>query len=124
MSKPKRRISLDMAYTQRLYGSFSVRVTGLYHCGPNHDSPKTFHYDVKIIWPDSALDGNGFLADNTMGMSYFQSLCETGLSCELLAKQAWHDLYTLTGKRCDEIYVLIRPFDGAEIVYSGKAVKA
>lgn len=75
-----------MAFTQEATGKFTVEVTGPYHCGPNHESPKTFPYRVTVDYPETALDEKGFLLDNSFFQQYFDSLGTIENSCELLAK--------------------------------------
>jgi hypothetical protein len=83
-----------MSFVQRAQGSFTVEVHGEYHCGPNHDSPKEFTYEVEIHYPEEALDENGFLLDNLFCGRYFNSLGSTELSCERLARKAAMDLHS------------------------------
>lgn len=75
-----------MAFTQEAKGNFTVAVSGPYHCGPNHESPKTFPYRVTVKYPESALDDKGFLLDNTFFQEYFDGLKTVETSCELLVK--------------------------------------
>ncbi len=75
-------------FRQHCTGNFSVEVGGQFHCGPDHTSPKILTFDVKIEYPDAALDAHGFLIDNLEFHNYFSSLKYTEDSCELLAKRA------------------------------------
>lgn len=76
-----------MAFRQVAEGYFVIDVHGLNHCGPNHDSPKRFKYEVEVVAPDSALSAQGFLLDNLEFDHYFNTLESTELSCEALARQ-------------------------------------
>jgi hypothetical protein len=99
-----------MSYLQRATGEFSIHVTGPFHCGPNHESPKTFSYDVELAYPASALDSQGFLLDNTAFHDYFSSIGATELSCELLARQAAYDLLARCSHRAHYCKVCLTAF--------------
>lgn len=107
-------------FTQSASGEFSIEVSGLYHCGPNHDSPKMFHYDVQLSWPDDALDDKGFLLDNTAFQAYFDHLGHTDLSCERLVIKAHNDIQAM----CDAHYpgatvvVSLIPFGHVKVTYT------
>lgn len=76
-----------MAYRQVMSDSFSVHVTGPYHCGPNHDTPKNFAYQIIIEYPsDVVLTPEGFLLDNLCAREFFSNIGTTDLSCEQLAQ--------------------------------------
>jgi hypothetical protein len=96
-----------MSFQQHAKGSFAVDVQGQFHCGPNHDSPKRFDFEVTIHYPANALDSQGFLLDNTAFKGYFESLGRTELSCELLAKTACEYFDSLAGDRAQSIDVAI-----------------
>jgi hypothetical protein len=86
-------------YTQFAQGSFSTDVHGPFHCGPNHETPKRFDFEVTVTYPADALDESGFLLDNQAFKSYFESIGNTNLSCELLAKAACEHFAELAGDR-------------------------
>lgn len=75
-------------FHQHAVGNFSVEVGGQYHCGPDHISPKQLVFEVRIEYPDNALDSHGFLVDNLEFHNYFNNLHYTEDSCELVAKKA------------------------------------
>lgn len=107
-----------MGYIQVAQGSFSIEVIGDRHCGPNHDSPKVFAYEVEVSYPDEALDGNGFLLDNLHFENYFKGLGETELSCELLARMAAREIHAATEERAISTQVGIWAIPGkAKVVY-------
>lgn len=85
-------------FTQRLAGNWECEVSGSYHCGPDHTTPKTFSYVVELSYPGSlsVLDSRGFLLDNLEAHTYFTMLCgPTDMSCEKLACYATNHFYTL-----------------------------
>lgn len=96
-----------MAFKQEAHGSFSVHVLGENHCGPDHNSPKSFPFSVCIEYPVEALDARGFLLDNLHFRSYFDGIGQTDLSCELLARKCADDLFRATGGRCIKVTVSI-----------------
>ncbi len=75
-------------FVQHAKGDFWVHVNGDWHCGPDPSNPKRLKYDVRIEYPNEALDCHGFLIDNLEFTRYFDSITETSDSCELLAKNA------------------------------------
>lgn len=83
-------------FKQFAEGTFSVEVKGDFHCGPDHDSPKVFNWEVEICWSDAALDPRGFLLDNMAFRNYFRTLGVTEDSCELMvlkaAKHYWAEV--------------------------------
>ncbi len=101
-----------MAFVQRAQGNFSINVSGDFHCGPDHTSPKTFPYSVEIHYPASALDENGFLLDNQSFQQYFDGLGHTDLSCERLTMKAATDLHAATNGRCHSTRVNIWAIPG------------
>lgn len=93
-------------------GTFSVKIANdAPHCGVvKHRN--TFKYEVCCSMKEETLDKNGFVIDNADIQTYFDRRYQKPLklSCELLARQAAHDLYELFGKRkkgCMEITVRI-----------------
>ena len=89
-------------YTQHAKGSFSVQVSGPYHCGPNHDTPKKFDFEVLIEWPSKSPDYRGFLLDNTVFQDYFDTLGEVKNSCEVLAKDCAEEFHKIAGRRPEQ----------------------
>ncbi len=108
-------MSLSPYFLQYAQGAFNIEVTGPYHCGPNHDSPKRFQYEVTLHYPDSALDSTGFLQDNLGFLeyvkTYFASLQSTHLSCELLCRASAKDLCELSPDTCEGVKVAIWPIE-------------
>lgn len=100
-------------FHQYTRGAFTIAVTGAYHCGPNHDSPKDFEYEVTTHYGNDALDHDGFLQDNLLFIAsckeYFNGLGETELSCELLARQTAIDLCSRSPDLCKGVKVAIWP---------------
>src|SRR5579863_1463401 len=96
-----------MAFNQFAQGKFTIDVTGPYHCGPDHTTPKTFDFEVALRYHEDALDERGFLIDNTHFRQYFNALGTTDLSCERLVRKASQDFYGLVQDRCLEIRVAI-----------------
>ena len=88
-----------MSYVQRAHGDFTIAVSGPFHCGPDHTSPKQFTYEVELHYPADALDSNGFLLDNLTFKQYFHDLGCTSLSCEKLARKAAEDLHRMADGR-------------------------
>src|ERR1041385_2755544 len=91
-------------YIQHATGSFEVEVGGEWHCGPDHTTPKTLTYDVRIQYPDTALDRHGFLIDNLEFRTYFDNVRYTEDSCELLAKKS-ADHFTALAPQCYKVQV-------------------
>lgn len=93
-------------------GTFSVPIANdAQHCGVIKDV-NSFRYEVTCSMKESTLDENGFVIDNDHIQGYFDSKYKEplNLSCELLARQAAHDLYELFGERqagCMDITVKI-----------------
>ena len=75
-------------FIQQATGKVSLAVEGEYHCGPNHDSPKTFQYEVEVHYPDEALSSQGMLLDNLFFHHYWMSLSPVRDSCELMTRKA------------------------------------
>lgn len=75
-------------FTQHAKGIFTVEVGGRWHCGPDNTSPKQLVYEVTVQYPDSALDGHGFLIDNLAFQKYFDTIRYTEDSCERIAQHA------------------------------------
>ncbi len=75
-------------FEQIAKGRFTVPVSGCFHCGPNHDSPKTFNYHVVLQYPSTVQDQKGFLLDNTTFHDWFRKIEILEVSCETLACQA------------------------------------
>lgn len=94
-------------FRQEASGSFSVEVGGCYHCGPNHDSPKTFDYRVYVEYGNNALDDKGFLNDNLAFDAYFSSLQRVTDSCELMAQKAACFFWLQLVGRCKLIEVTV-----------------
>jgi len=101
-----------MAYVQEAQGEFTIEVSGPYHCGPDHTTPKRFPYKVTIHYHDGALDENGFLLDNTSFREYFNTLGCTSLSCERLCDKAANDLHNATNGRAQRTAVQIWAIPG------------
>lgn len=110
-------IGLVPMFQQYVQGEFEIEVTGLFHCGPNHESPKRFRYEVTLHYPGDALDEAGFLQDNLMFRAvtgaYFKGLTETKLSCELLCRKNARDLCDLAPETCKGVKVAIWPIDNS-----------
>ena len=100
-------------FRQVANGSFSADVEGCFHCGPNHDSPKAFDYEVEVHYPSEALDERGFLMDNLAFSEYFTQLQKVEHSCELLAKTAAEFFWNIAKGRCKEIRVAVWGIRGA-----------
>lgn len=94
-------------FKQEASGTFSAEVGGCYHCGPNHDSPKTFDYRVYVEYGGKALDAFGFLNDNLAFDAYFESLNRVTDSCELIAQKAACFFWRQLLGRCKLIEVTI-----------------
>lgn len=75
-------------FSQRAVGTFEPAVAGEFHCGPDHTSPKLFNWEVRLQWPDAALDPNGFLLDNMSFREYFNAIEVLTDSCELVTIKA------------------------------------
>lgn len=104
-------------FVQHATGEFQVDVGGLWHCGPDHTSPKRLVYDVKIVYPDDALDEHGFLVDNESFQQYFGGLGYTEDSCELLAKHCCEYFKQLAQGKAKDIQVDIAVPGLADITY-------
>lgn len=105
-------------YIQRADGEFSVNVSGPYHCGADHSSPKVMQYRVILHYPDSGLDTKGFLLDNTAFREYFASLGTISISCELLARRVFSDLAEMArARRVAKIEAGISAVPGVWIEY-------
>jgi hypothetical protein len=102
----KEKIERPM-YRQFGYGEFDVYVVGENHCGPNHESPKSFNYEVEVRYPLDALDERGFLLDNLSFQEYFEALHQTSYSCELLATHAACTFWDMAEGRCEQVRVCI-----------------
>jgi len=104
-------------YKQIGKGYFSVPVTGCYHCGPDHSSPKKFGYSVTLDYEDDCLDERGFLLDNTSFAEYFTSMKILDMSCEQLARHSAHEFWETVvqqlGHVCNALEVRIRAFSNA-----------
>ncbi len=75
-------------FTQHATGMFDIEVGGQWHCGPDTNPRQRFSFEVTIEYPDSALDGHGFLIDNLAFQKYFDTLRYTEDSCEMVAMKA------------------------------------
>lgn len=108
-------IGLVPMFQQFARGEFDIEVTGPFHCGPNHESPKRFQYEVTLHYPANALDESGFLQDNrtyiAVCRAYFKGLTQTSLSCELLCRKCSMDLCELSPETCQGVKVAIWPID-------------
>ena len=105
-------------YTQRANGQFTVEVEGDYHCGPNHDTPKTFAFEVELTYCDECLDERGFLLDNLTFQRYFDSIQVTDLSCERLVRKCAEYFCKLAGERFFRCVVAIWAIpNAAKIVF-------
>lgn len=100
-------------FSQFAKGEFSVEVVGGTHCGPNHDSPKTFNYEVDVLWPNRSLDERGFLADNLAFQEFFDSIGSTELSCELLTSWCAQEIFEICGYKPLKIAVKIWAITGS-----------
>lgn len=94
-------------FKQLASGQFTVEVEGLYHCGPNHESPKTFAYEAEVHYPIESLDERGFLLDNLTFSSWFDALGSITESCEMLARRACCELWGVAEGRCGYMRVAI-----------------
>jgi hypothetical protein len=105
------------AFRQMANGSFSVEVDGCYHCGPNHDSPKAFDYEVEVHYHGlQSLDARGFLMDNLAFRMYFEGLQKLTDSCELMAQKAAEFFWKQLNGRCKEIRVKVWGIKGQAMV--------
>jgi hypothetical protein len=104
-------------FVQHCKGKFTINVGGRWHCGPDHTSPKTLQYDVRVEYPDTALDEHGFLLDNTSFAEYFNRLSYTEDSCELLAKGAAEHFNEACGHKARKIAVDISVPGLADVEY-------
>lgn len=106
-------LGLYPTFQQYVRGLFTIAVTGPYHCGPDHTSPKEFGYEVTLHYPNDALDAEGFLQDNLEFIrytdEYFVNLGTTDLSCELLARKCALDLCGLSLACCKAVKASIWP---------------
>ncbi len=106
-------LGLYPMFQQYVRGTFTIAVTGQYHCGPDHTSPKDFGYEVTLHYPNGALDKDGFLQDNLEYIRYvevyFNGLRETELSCELLARKCAIDLCGMSPACCKGVMAAIWP---------------
>lgn len=96
-------------FRQIAQGKFNVDVSGCYHCGPNHDSPKRFRYEVILEYPSSdVLDSRGFLLDNLTFHSHFDGIGILTDSCELLAKRSAEMFLQYALTICPDCTVTVR----------------
>ena len=108
------------AYTQQATGlSFwATVVPGTPHCGIDQ-SKLTCKVSVSIEYPDGfkALDGNGFLLDNTWFRDYFKTLngIRVNVSCEQLAQDICTQICRAIGTRRATVHLTLSPFDGVSI---------
>lgn len=103
-------------FRQEASGTFSAEVGGCYHCGPNHDSPKEFDYEVEIHYHGKALDAKGFLNDNLAFQEYFESLNMVTDSCEMMARNAACFFWKQLLGRCNQVTVRIWGIKGKAMV--------
>lgn len=97
-------------FTQIASGSFEFRtVQGTPHCGVVQDGkPLTLNYLVTVDYPETALDENGFLLDNTWFRDYFANYVGTriSISCERLAVViAQHICEAIGDRECNRVHV-------------------
>lgn len=104
-------------------GEFSAEVTGCCHCGPNHETPKNFHYQVEIHYHDHCLDNDGMLLDNSYFRDWFNGLQVIEHSCEHIARRAsQHFISTADG--CLFVETRIRAFqDGPHAAFIGYSIE-
>jgi hypothetical protein len=108
-------LGLVPVFLQYAQGRFITEVTGEFHCGRNHDSPKIFEYEVTLHYPADALDAEGFLQDNLTYLEtvehYFNSIHSTELSCEQLSRKAAKDLCEISPETCCGVKCGIWPIE-------------
>lgn len=108
-------MGLRPIFLQYAQGRFITEVTGPFHCGPNHDSPKVFEYEVTLHYPPDALDDEGFLQDNLTFIEtvahYFDRIHTTDLSCERLAQRAARELCEVSPITCCGVKAAIWPIE-------------
>lgn len=112
-------------YKQLAKGSFTAPVSGPFHCGPNHDSPKQFDYEIEVDWHNKKPDYRGFFADNTDFQTYMDNIGMIDVSCELLAQRVGEYVHAkIAGGRPKEVIVRIWAIPQAAMVeYRHTAVR-
>lgn len=112
-------------YMQHARGSFALDVSGPWHCGPNHDTPKEFEYEVLVDWRRKKPDHRGFLTDNTTFQEYFDGIRASEKSCESLARDAAEELWKICDKRPRCVVVRIWAIKNAAMIeYRHKPLRA
>lgn len=104
-------------FIQHATGHFQVAVGGKWHCGPDNSSPKQLAYEIKIEYPDSALDSHGFLLDNLEFQKYFDSIQYTEDSCELMAWRAADHFFQMASNSACKVHADIKVPGLADIEY-------
>lgn len=79
------------AYRLHRIGEFTVKTTGLNHCGTT--DVLTIRYTLTVRCPAVALDSRGFLFDQTRVQAWFNGQVTTDLSCEAYAAHCAREIY-------------------------------
>ncbi len=103
-------------FIQHATGQFRLNVGGEWHCGDGPE-PKILTFDVKIEYPDTALNSHGFLIDNLEFQRYFDTIQYSEKSCELLAWQAADHFFKLANHSECRVHCDIKVPGLADIEY-------
>lgn len=81
------------SFTLKRTGRFSVKTTGVHHCGTSDLLGITYRLEVRCT--ADSLDSRGFLFDQTKIDVFFSAQKVTGLSCEQYTVFCGRELYKL-----------------------------